>query len=479
MRCTWRWRDTCWSSPSDPRVNWSPPVSEPTVLASHSPTPNPSTVMRTLLGILLCTAACGGAAGKNAAAAFLPPRPASGTLVPPGATLQAAVDAAAPGATLILQPGDYSGSVHIDKALQIWGPALAVVRGTEGSTLRVKANGVALRGFTVAGSGQRFDLMDGGVWLQGEDLTVEGLVVRESLFGILVEGCKRAVVHGNIVVGTGLPAMGLRGDGIRLWETTDSSVTDNHVTDSRDVVVWYSSRNHLARNHVLRSRYGTHFMYSHENVVEDSHYVGCEVGVFVMYSHDLVLRRNLFAKSGGSSGIGLGLKEAGNITAEDNWFLADTTGIYVDASPLDPEHRNRYARNVVRFTETAVHLHSTVKRSEFVDNQFRDNGAVVKVGGQGDAMTCTFVGNFYDTYQGYDFDGDGFGDVPFEFRRLSTQLEGRYPELALLHGAPAMAMLDLIGEVMPLFAPRRLLEDPTPRLRSVVMSWTPEAQRAR
>lgn len=435
--------------------------------------------MRILPVILMCVAACGRPAAPAAGHRTAPPaRPAAGIEVPPGATLQRAIDDAAPGATLLLQPGEYLGAVRIEKPLQIWGPPTAIVRGGEGSTLRIKTNGAALRGFTIVGSGQRFDLMDGGVWLQGEDLVAEGLTVRESLFGILVEGCKRATVRGNVIVGTGLPAMGLRGDGIRLWETNDSEVSDNVVTDSRDVVVWYSSRNRLLRNRVTRCRYGTHFMYSHENTVEDSHYVGDEVGVFVMYSRDIVLRRNLLAKSGGAAGIGLGLKEAGNVTAEDNWFLANTTGIYADASPLDPSHHNRYLRNVVRFSETAVSLHSSIKRTEVADNDFRDNGAVVKVGGQGDALGCTFRGNYYDTYRGYDLDGDDRGDVPFEFRRLSTQLEGRYPELALLHGAPAMAMVDLVGEVMPLFAPKQLLVDPAPRLRPIPMAWQPENQRA-
>lgn len=435
--------------------------------------------MRFLLGLLFGTAACGGPPNLTTAPFTPPARPSVGIDVPPGTTLQAAIDAAPAGATLRLQTGDYTGPVRLTKPLSIWGPADAVVRGAEGSTLLVKADQVALRGFTVVGSGQRFDLMDGGIWLQGNDLTVEGVTVRESLFGILVERCQRAVVRGNTVIGTGLPAMGLRGDGIRLWETTDSQVTDNEVRDSRDVVVWYSSRNHLARNRVTRSRYGTHFMYSHENVVEDSRYVDDEVAVFVMYSHGIELRRNLFARSGGAAGIGLGLKEAGDITATDNWFLANTTGIYLDASPLDPAHHNHYLRNVVRFSESAVHLHSTVRRSEFADNRFGDNGAVVKVGGQGNALECSFLGNYYDSYQGYDFDGDGRGDVPFEFRRLSTQLEARYPELALLHGAPAMGMVDLVGEVMPLFAPRQLLTDPAPRLRPLPMAWTPEAPHER
>ena len=436
--------------------------------------------MRTLLRSLLwiAAAACGGDATEPLARPA-PQQPAAGQVVPPGDGLQAAIAAAAPGAVLLLEPGEYTGPIVIDRPLRLWGPATAVLRANEGSTMRVRGSGVTLQGFTIAGSGQRFDLMNGGVHLEGEQHVVDGVTVRETLFGILAERCKRATIVNNTVIGTGLPAMGLRGDAIRLWETTDSDVRGNVVTGARDVVVWYSSRNRLVNNTVTGSRYGTHFMYSHENVVEDSRYVGNEVGVFVMYSHDVALRRNLLAKCGGAAGIGIGLKEAGNLLVEDNWLLANTTGIYVDHSPLDPAHHNHYLRNVVRFAETAVSLHASVVRSEFADNEFRDNGACVKVGGQGDALGCTFAGNYYDTYRGYDFNGDGRGDVPFEFRRLSTQLEGRYPELALLHGAPAMSMVDLVGEVMPLFTPRRLMRDETPRLRPLATTWTPEDEHAR
>ncbi len=436
--------------------------------------------MRLMLGIGLCAAvaACHGGATKTPRARAIA-APVAGTTVPAGDGLQQAIAAAAPGAVLLLQPGEYRGPILVDKPLTIWGPSDAVIDSHDGTTLRVLADGVRLQGFTVRGSGQRFDLMDGGVHLQGKDIEMTGVTVRDTLFGVLAERCERVTLRGNLVLGTGLPAMGLRGDGIRLWETNDSLVEGNVVRDSRDMVVWYSSRNHLVDNAVSGSRYGTHFMYSHQNVVERCRYVGCEVGVFVMYSHDITIRQCLLARSGGAAGIGLGLKESGNVALEDCWLLANTTGIYVDNSPLDPDHHNRYERNVMRFAETAVSLHSSVRRTTFADNDFGDNGAVVKVGADGDALECTFAGNHYDTYQGYDLDGDGCGDLPFEFRRLSTQIEGRYPELALLHGAPAMQMVDMVGELMPLFRPRPLMSDPRPRMRPLAMAWNPEAADAR
>jgi nitrous oxidase accessory protein len=48
---------------------------------------------------------------------------AATVLVPPGTgTLQSAVDAAAPGDTLQLDPGTYAGPVVVTKALRIAGP---------------------------------------------------------------------------------------------------------------------------------------------------------------------------------------------------------------------------------------------------------------------------------------------------------------------------------------------------------------------
>jgi nitrous oxidase accessory protein len=286
------------------------------------------------------------------------------------------------------------------------------------------------------------------------------------------------VLH-NHIVGSADPAMGLRGDGIRLWETTDSEVAGNVVEDSRDMVVWYSSRNRVADNTIRRCRYGTHFMFSHENTVVGNRYIDDVVGVFVMYSHDLNISRNIMARAGGAAGMGLGIKESGNITVEDNWLVADATGIHLDHAPMAPDHEIRFARNVVRLCETAVAFHASTVRTAFVDNDFCDNGAVVKVGGEGDALGCDFHGNHYDTYRGYDLDGDGIGDLPFEFSRLSTQLEARYPDLALMHGAPAMQLVDMVGEVMPLFAPRRLLHDPAPRMHAVPPRFAPEVQHAR
>jgi nitrous oxidase accessory protein len=259
--------------------------------------------------------------------------------------------------------------------------------------------------------------------------------------------------------------MGLRGDTIRLWETTDSIVERNTVRDGRDCVIWYSSRNRVLGNRISGGRYGTHFMYSHDSVVEDNEYLDNVVGVFVMYSHDVTIRRNLLAGASGSAGIGIGFKESGDVLATDNLLLANTTGIYSDNSPLQQDHLNRFERNVIRMSDAGIAFHASPQRVELVDNVFRDNAVQVRVGADGDALAVRWEGNHFDDYQGYDLDGDGRGDVPYSLRSLSGQLQSRYPDLSFFRGTPVLATTDLVGHLVPLFAPKTLLRDPSPRLR--------------
>ena len=92
------------------------------------------------------------------------------------------------------------------------------------------------------------------------------------------------------------------------------------VDGGRDVVVWYSSGNRIANNRISGGRYGTHLMYSHRNQIDGNHYDGDVVGVFVMYSHDVALDHNVIAEASGAAGMGIGLKDSGNISLTDNTF---------------------------------------------------------------------------------------------------------------------------------------------------------------
>jgi len=406
------------------------------------------------------------AAGGEAAEPDPPPRPPACRELESGADLGQELRALPGGGALCLAPGAYDGPLRIGSRRTIWGPRSAVIRSRgEGTTVELAGEGAALLGVSVDGSGGRFDLLDAAVAVRADDARVEGIEVRNALFGLLAEQASRVVLRGNRIVGDPASPLGMRGDGVRIWEVRQSRIEHNQLEDSRDMVVWYASGNRIAGNSVARGRYGTHLMYSHDNELEDNRYDSNVVGVFIMYSRNVVLRRNQLLRSSGAAGMGIGLKESGNILAEANLFAGNQVCVYTDTSPLSLDETNRFEGNWFRSCGTAVVFHGGAERNQFMGNSFRDNAAHVRVEGRGDAQQASWRGNDFDDYAGYDLDGDGVGDLPYELRSLSGDLTGRHPSLAFFQGAPAMTLVELVGRVVPLFRPTTLLIDSEPRMR--------------
>lgn len=353
------------------------------------------------------------------------------------------------------------------RQVTLWGPRQAVVRSHgRGTTVEVVASGAELLGFTVDGSGGRFDVLDAAVHVTADRVRVEGMLVRNATFGLLIEKSNQVVARGNLVQGPDHGPLGLRGDGIRLWETRDSEISDNVVIGTRDMVVWYSSGNRIKRNTVVRSRYGTHFMYSHDNTVEDNRYIDNVVGIFIMYSRNVSVVDSLFARSSGPGGMGLGIKESGNIRVANNVFVANTTSVYMDTSPLQDEDFNTFEGNGFYLSDVGVLMHSSETRNSFVDNTFASNHTQVEVEGGGNALGVRWESNSFDDYAGYDMDGDRVGDIPYELRRLSTQLKSSYPNLQFFVGTVALEFLDAVSSLFPLVEPRTTLVDARPSMHA-------------
>ncbi len=396
-----------------------------------------------------------------------PAKPVGGRVLPAGADLAAAIAAADSGDVLVLSPGEYRGPLLIERPLTLWGPRSAVIRSSgKGTTLEVVAS-CKLLGFTIDGSGGRYDTMDAAIKVTADDVLLEGLRLEEALFGVLVERSRRVAVRRCEVLGVRDEAVGMRGDGIRFWEVRDSFIEECRIEYGRDLVVWYSPNNRIANNQVQHGRYGTHLMYSHDNQIVNNTYRNNLVGLFIMYSRGIRIEGNLLADSSGAAGLGLGLKESGELDVARNVFLRNSVGLFIDTSPLQVGNHNRFTENEFRLGGTGIEFHSSPRRTTFLRNSFRDNAEQLRVDGRGDALGIEWRSNHFDDYQGYDLDGDGVGDLPYELRSLSSRLIAKKPDLQFFRGTLALDLIDVASEVSPLLAPRAVMKDEHPRMTPV------------
>ncbi|THF67585.1 nitrous oxide reductase family maturation protein NosD [Pseudothauera nasutitermitis] len=374
------------------------------------------------------------------------------------------VDAAAPGAVLRPPPGAYAGPVTIDKPLTIdGGGQVSIDAGGKGTVMVLNADGAVLRGLHLTGSGDSHDTDDSCLDVRGHHNVIENLEIDDCLFGIDLKQSNHSVVRGNRVRSKDLE-LGVRGDGLRLWYSHDNLIEGNEVIDSRDMVAWYSHRNVFRDNLGRRSRYSIHFMFAHDNLVENNRFQDNAVGVYFMYTQGGAARGNLISHATGATGMGVGFKEASGTVIENNEIIYCAIGVGSDLSPFEPDTTIELRGNRFAYNGIAVQFNSETGGNNLRDNVFEGNLTQVSYGGRSDNPEKNFwEGNYWDDYQGFDRDHDGYGDQPHEIRAYADQIWMEFPVARFFRSAPVLELLDFLERLAPFSTPDLILRDARPR----------------
>jgi nitrous oxidase accessory protein len=203
-------------------------------------------------------------------------------------------------------------------------------------------------------------------------------------------------------------------------------------------------------------------MYSGGNIVQRNTYHHNTVGIFLMYSRDVVVKHNVIRYSLGGTGVGIGLKEADNITIQNNKIVYCTAGLYFDLSPFQPDRYNFIKANTVAYNVIGIDFNSTISRNILKGNAFIDNLETVRVRGNGVASENLWEGNYYSDYEGFDRDKDGYGDFVHNHDIYLDTLWMNNSWMLLFYGSPVASVINLLAKLAPISEPRRLMTDPKP-----------------
>lgn len=378
---------------------------------------------------------------------------------------QELVDAAPAGSVLKPPPGTYAGPVLVDKPLTIdGGGQVTIDAGDKGTVFTLKADGARLAGLHLAGSGDSYDTDDSCLDVRGNNNTIENLRIDNCLFGIDLKQSNHNTLRGNYVTSKSHD-LAMRGDAIRLWYSDWNLVEKNEVVDSRDMVAWYSSHNIYRDNVGRRSRYSIHFMFSNDNLVEGNRFYDNTVGVYMMYTERVNLRNNTFSHATGAAGMAIGFKESSDSVIENNDIVYCAVGVGSDLSPFQPGSSITFRHNRFAYNGIAVHFTSELGGNQFTDNVFEGNLTDVVQSGRGAGGVNKYSGNYFDSYQGFDRDGDGFGDKPHEQYAFADRIWIEVPEARFFMLSPVMELLDFLERLAPLSTPELQLRDDHPRYR--------------
>ena len=391
------------------------------------------------------------------------------TLVLHGSVLQDAIDKAKPGSKLILPPGVYKGTILIDKPLTIVSQDpnnKAVIDGEgEGTVVSIKSSYVTLKDLKIINSGDRTEKLDSAIRVENAShCEISGCEIKDCLFGIDLQIVNNSIVANNLISSKDL-ALGLRGDGIRLWYSNNNVVQNNRLINSRDFVVWYSHSNKILHNYGKNNRYSLHFMYAGRNLIEENFFELNSVGMFFMYSKDSIARNNTVKSSQGTTGMGIGLKDVSNFTIEENKIVYCAIGIYIDRSPFDPDSNNIIRSNKILYNAEAIHFHSLSENNIIQNNMIAGNIEDVINDSEEVAIDRNRIeGNFWDSYEGFDRDNDGIGDTPHRVYQYADQVWMYNPSVKFFYASPVMTLLNFLAKLAPFTKPRFLFEDPKPKI---------------
>lgn len=334
--------------------------------------------------------------------------------------LQALVDRAAPGSTVVVPAGRYEGDLVVDRPVRLVGVGrpLLVASGA-GSVVRVRADGVTIEGFDIDGR-EAGDLGrdSAGIHVAASDVTIRSCRIRRAIFGVYLREAHRVTVEGCEIRGIPGRDPGEKGSGIHIWNTTGFTFRGNLIEDVRDGIYIQSATHGLVeKNRARNLRYGLHYMFSDDNVFRDNVFENGDAGTAIMYSRRIRFERNQFLHNRGFASVGLLFQTCDDVVAEDNLLADNARGIF-----LEDSYRNVFRRNVVAESDTALVVYGSCGENRFEGNSFLANlTPLTLVGKRTDTL---FDGNYWSDNDEPDLDGDGRSDRPYRLSNVFDHLRG-------------------------------------------------------
>ena len=384
-----------------------------------------------------------------------------------GQSIASAIRAAEPGDTVLVGPGLYQEHLLIDKPLTLRGqghPRLS--GGNTGNVIKVKAHDVTIEGMTIADSGIDLGAQNAGVYvLPGHDrFTLRDCILPNNLFGLWLEKTQHSKAIGNTITGKRDLLSAARGNGIQVYNSADIDVIGNNISYARDgIYVDVSTRALFRNNKIHHLRYGTHYMNTNHSTWEGNETYQNRGGLALMEVRNLVVRNNI---AWGNEDHGIMLRTIQDSLIEHNVVAANGRGFFV----YDAEF-NVLRENVVINNRTGVHLSAGSSNNEVDGNDFIGNEEAVKFVAARDVQWGRKRGNFWSNYGGWDQDGDGAGDLPYEASDLVDRLNWQYPLAKMLLTSPSIKTLRFVARQFPVLRAPSVV-DQHPRMRPNNPSWS-------
>jgi nitrous oxidase accessory protein len=398
---------------------------------------------------------------------MLGPVHAAQFIASPGESLQLLIDRAEAGDEILLPAGRYDGGLRIHTSIHLTGQTGAVIDGGgQGHAVSVQAPDVVLRGLRIENWGRNLTELESGIFVEptASNILIENNSLHGAGFGIWIDAAHGSLIRGNRIEGIAEVRSQDRGNGVQLFNARDARVIDNDILQVRDgIYIGNTSQSLLRGNRLSDLRYGVHYMYSYGNRVEYNDTTRTRTGYALMQSKQLTVIGN---RSELDQNYGILMNNITNSVLQGNVVdavqqgHADHSDVHISGAEgkalfVYNSQFNEFSGNRFAGSNIGIHLTAGSEDNKIFANAFIGNYTQVKyVATRQQEWSHEGLGNYWSDYLGWDLNGDGLGDVPYEPNDAIDQLLWRHPAAKVVMHSPAIQTLRWVQRQFPVFRPQ-------------------------
>lgn len=347
---------------------------------------------------------------------------------PHNSELQLLVDATEPGGVLQLEGRAYRGSITIDKPITIVGTEGTIIESYSTAFTIQDSNSIYFKDFGI-------EAEVAAVFADNVDaLTMENITIEKTVAGIQVTNSENLRFH-NVDMTGKMGHFADKGHAVALYKSKFVTITDSDMREVMDGFYFESTEHIRATNNTVNdSRYGFHMMYSEDIAFTNNQVAQNLTGFMVMTSQNVHIENNDIAKNNTLNSLGVYLYDVDDVAFTQNTVRENTTAMDIQNVRTTTVTQNDFLTNgtVLQAKKSATLV--------VTDNEFHANILAVRADEQGVELRH----NFYDDYEGDDFNGDGIGDTSYIATNSFGQWMVRKPVYQYFVESPSVVTLNMM-----------------------------------
>lgn len=342
--------------------------------------------------------------------------------------LQKLIDATEPGGTLLLEGRVYRGSISITKPITI--------KGVEGTKVHSLANAFTIsetENITLQNLGIQSD--DVAIIVnESNSLKLKNVSIEDSKSGIQITNSENIELENVDIIGRD-GHFSKKAHAIAIYNSTNFSASGNYINQVMDGF-YVENVQHvtLKNNEVENSRYAMHMMYSNNIKLFENKVSNNMTGFMVMIAKDVIIDHNIVVKNNSLNSLGVYAYDLENVHFSNNELRENRIAMDIQNAKEMVVEANTFSTNgtvlQVRRSPTLV-----VQNNEF-------HGNILSA--RTDQAGVQLKHNFYDDYDGKDYDGDGIGDTSYRATNSFGQWMVRKPVYQYFIESPSVITLNMM-----------------------------------